>query len=209
MAVVLLVSGCVSKVPFKSEVPLENAALVYVYTTSEIGLNETHREVAYKIAFNGKKTNGLIKSDEYMAFHLKAGNVTLSAIRGDVEEQSIKLDIKAGNTYYIKIKNISDSFAKFELLTLLPDGAIKEITKTVDANSKKTIEKEIEEMSIFADKKPSEQKAEQKTKVTQESTAEQVSSSNMDELEKAHKLKEKGILSEEEFKTLKTRLISK
>lgn len=199
----LLFVGCGSKSPYVERKPLDNAALVYVYVVSQSGVSDNNREHLYKIKVNGKNVEGYVKTDEYMALDLKPGSVEISATRADVEMQSIKLELKAGDVNYLKIKSYSDAFAKFDIVKSQEIIAKKEIVKTVDATSKSVIEKEIEGTSVFADKKETPKES------AVQSVSQVAPASKTDELEKAYKLKEKGIISEEEFKTLKTQIITK
>lgn len=196
----MIFSACGSKSPYVERKPLEDAALVYVYVVSQSGVSDNNRDHAYKIKVNGKNVEGYVKADEYMALDLKPGNVEVTATRADVEAQSIKLELKAGDVNYLKIKSYSDAFAKFDIIKSQSIVAKKEIAKTVDATSKNIIEQEIESTTIFAEKKEP---------VKEQSVVVQQSLSKTDELEKAYSLKEKGIISEEEFKTLKSQIISK
>ncbi|MDP2892840.1 MAG: SHOCT domain-containing protein [Sulfurimonas sp.] len=205
LSVVVMFSACSSKSPYKEQKPLEEAVLVYVYVVSQSGVAENYKDHAYKIKVNGKGVDGLVKTDEYMALDLKPGNIEVSATRADIETQSIKLNLKAGDVHYLKVKSFSDAFAKFDLIKEQSVVAKKEIAKTVDATSKNIIEKEIEGVTVFADKKA----PVVETAVPVQLSAPQVPTSKTDELEKAYKLKEKGIISEEEFKTLKSQIISK
>ncbi|MDD5399634.1 MAG: SHOCT domain-containing protein [Sulfurimonas sp.] len=203
LAVAVMFSACGSKSPYKEQKPLDDAALVYVYVVSQSGVADNNKDHAYKIKVNGKNVEGYVKADEYIALDLKPGSVEVTAIRADVEAQSIKLELKAGDINYLKIKSFSDGFAKFDIIKSQSVVAKKEIAKTVSANSKNIVEKEIESATIFAEKKePAKESVVQSTPVA-------ASVSKTDELEKAYKLKEKGIISEEEFKTLKSQIITK
>ena len=208
LSVVVMFSACGSKSPYKEQKPLEEAALVYVYVVSQSGVAENYKDHAYKIKVNGKGVDGLVKTDEYMALDLKPGNVEVSATRADIETQSVKLDLKAGDIHYLKVKSFSDAFAKFDLIKEQSIVAKKEIAKTVDATSKNIIEKEIESVTVFADKKALVVESAAQTPAPVQLPV-QAPASKTDELEKAYKLKEKGIISEEEFKTLKSQIITK
>ena len=208
LAVVALFSGCSSKSPYKEQKPLNDAALVYVYVAPQSGVSESNKDHAYKIKVNQKSVEGYVKTDEYMALDLKPGKVEISATRADVETQSLKLDLKAGDIHYLKVKSFSDAFAKFDLIKEQSIVAKKEIAKTVDATSKNIIEKEIESVTVFADKKAPVVESAAQTPAPAQLPV-QAPASKTDELEKAYKLKEKGIISEEEFKTLKSQIITK
>ena len=206
VAVVAIFSGCGSKSPYKEQKPIDDAALVYVYVAPQSSVSENNKDHAYKIKVNGKNVDGYVKTDEYVALDLKPGHIEVSATRADVETQSLKLDLKAGDIHYLKVKSYSDAFAKFDLIKEQTAVAKKEIVKTVDATSKNIIEKEIEGVSVFAQKKES---AKESAPQVAAPAVVQTSASKTDELEKAYKLKEKGVITDEEFKTLKSQIISK
>lgn len=207
LAVVAIFSGCGSKSPYKEQKPLDDAALVYVYVAPQSGIAENNKDHAYKIKVNGKNVEGYVKTDEYVALDLKPGKVEVSATRADVETNSLKLDLKAGDIHYLKVKSYSDAFGKFDVIKEQTAVAKKEIAKTVDATSKNIIEKEIEGVSVFADKQ--EPTKESVPQIAAPTVAAQIPASKTDELEKAYKLKEKGVITDEEFKTLKSQIISK
>ena len=193
----IMLSGCAPKSPYVEQKPLEGAALVYVYVVPQAGVTDNYKDHAYKIRVNGKNVEGYVKTGEYLALDLKPGNIELSAARADVEVQSIKLQLAAGDNNYLKIKSYSDGFAKFDVVKTQDVIAKKEIASSVNAKSKNIVEKEIEDTVLLSDKK--EPAKEQNV----------VPLSKTDELDKAYKLKEKGVITEEEFKTLKSQIISK
>lgn len=191
----LLFSGCGSKVPFKSEEPLENAALVYIYVTSAISTVESSSSADYNIRINNKRVLQRVKSGEYTLYNLKPENLTLSAVRSQIEEKKLTLDLKAGEVYYLRVRdNLENGGFVFEKVS--KEVGAKEIAKTGLAGSimeeKSSIVTEIVEV------------------INPEDTQKlQAPLSKPDELQKAYNLKEKGILSEEEYKALKKEILTK
>jgi hypothetical protein len=214
MAVVLLlVTACGNKTPFAAQQPLENAALVYIYVTSEATSDESANQADYSIRINNKRYLERVRSSEYMVFNLKPEAMTISATRGQIEEQVIQLDLKAGQIYYLKVRDNLDG-GKFEFEMVSNSVGAREIAKTGLAGSSE----ESPENIITELVNPKEEKKEDviitPTTVTQPVVAAQPvintkSLSKSDEIEKAYKLKEKGILSEDEYKALKSEILTK
>lgn len=115
------------------------------------------------------------------------------------------MDLKIGETYYLKIRdNLERGSFAFEHVS--KEIGAKEITKTGVAGSM------IEDLDNTLTELVGTSKAQesQVVEATREVKAAAVAPiSRVDELEKAYKLKEKGIISDEEFKTLKSQIISK
>lgn len=199
-ALLLFVSGCADKVPFKAQEPLENASLVYIYMPNQSEAVENYSYQDYTIRINGKRVEQKIKSGEYVAFHLKPNSVTLSVVRAQIEEQMVELNLKAGETHYLRVRgNLENGRFAFEKVS--DETGIKEIAKTGLAGS--VMEDVDSVINDLIEVVGSEKEAQ-----TLQAPA-QVSLSKTDELEKAYKLKEQGIITEEEFKTLKTQIITK
>ena len=72
----LLLTACGSKIPFKKQEPLANSALVYVYLPSNISDDDSDFSSDYNIRFNGRRVMERISSDEYMAFNVKDSSYT-------------------------------------------------------------------------------------------------------------------------------------
>ncbi len=197
VAISAMFTAC-GKIPFEKKKPLNDAALVYVYVSPDTGINDTNRESAYQIGLDGKKIDGSIAAYEYKFYNLRPGQVTLSAYRADVEEQKIKLNLTAGNTYFLRIKSFSDDFGKFEIKRMNSNDAYSELINTTLAG-----EYVKSENAIAALITPEDEKA-----MTAPAPVVQATSKT-DELEKAYSLKEKGILSDEEFNTLKAEILAK
>lgn len=195
----LLLSGCGSKVPFKAQEPLAGASLVYVYAVESYGGVESDAYQNYTMRVNDKRVGERLRGGEYMALDLKSTQVKLSATRAQIEEKFLNLDLKVGETYYLKVTdNLEKGAFSFEHVS--KEIGEKEITKTGVAGSM------VDDIDNTLTELAGSDKAEQNVEVKPQ---QQVQASKLDELEKAHKLKEKGIISEEEFKTLKSQIISK
>ncbi|OHE05810.1 MAG: hypothetical protein A2513_10805 [Sulfurimonas sp. RIFOXYD12_FULL_33_39] len=196
----LLMTGCGSKVPFKESAPVEDASIAYIYMPNYSELADGSSSQNFTIRINDKSVEGRIKSNEYMLFDLKPQKIKFSATRDSIEEKSVTLDLKVGETYYLRIRdnlqnggfsfeNISKEIAKEEIVKTGLAGSVLEDVNNVITELVGTSESKKEEPSV------------------QVSTVK--STSKIDELEKAYKLKEKGALTDEEFKTLKSQIISK
>ncbi len=194
--VLLFVTGCASKVPFKSSLPVENASLVYIYMPNYSELTEDISSQNYRIRINDKSIEGRLKSNEYMAFNLKSQTIKFSATRANIEEKVATLDLKVGGVYYLRIRdNLKDGGFSFEAVS--KEIGEKEIVKTELSGS--VLEDKTKALTEFVGI-PEAKKEEVKTQKPMSTT---------DELEKAFSLKEKGIITDEEFKALKSKIISK
>ena len=199
----LILSACGSKIPFKKQEPLENSALVYIYLPSHVGTSDSDNSSDYNIRFNGRRVMERISSDEYMAFNVKPEKVTISVVRKQIEEKTITLDLKVGQIYYLKILDNLDG-NNFDFVRVNKRVAYPELAKTGLAGS--SVESEDNIINVFTDK-PKEE-AVIVAPVTQSApTVSKVS--KMDEIQRAFDMKEKGMISDEEFKTLKSEILAR
>jgi hypothetical protein len=226
--VLLTFVSCGTRVLFKKKEPLQNAALVYIYVKDDISEDDDLSTSVYKIYINNKRTEGELKSNEYMSFNLKPQKIKFSATRTQVEESSISLNLEVGHIYYLKIESLEDK--TFELVEVQHDIALNEIKTTglsgstaieVDNILTELVETDKKESVEVVAKPKAQQKAQQNTIVTQQQvttpsyqapTVAPVSTSTMsktDEIMKAYSLKEKGIISDDEFKALKSDILKK
>ncbi|MEN8145980.1 MAG: SHOCT domain-containing protein [Campylobacterota bacterium] len=203
----LVLAGC-SKAPFKEQEPLKNAALVYVYVATDDGVNDSDRNPYYKVGFNGKNVKDGMLVNEYMVFNLKPETVTVSTTRANIEKQELILQLKAGEIRYLKVQSFSDDFGKFSFIEVSSEVGLKEITKTRTAVEDK---KEAGYIDVLIESISSDEEQNAvivKEDVTEKETAESAQS-NADELERLFELKEKGAISQEEYETLKAKVINK
>jgi hypothetical protein len=194
----MLFMAC-SKIAFEKQPPKENAALLYVYVDTDSGINMTSRVSLYKVGINGKKTEGSLKVGEYKAYDLKPGMLTISAYRGDLEEQKINLDLAAGKTYYLRVKSFADDFGKFEITRVNSSVAHEELQYTTLAGEY------VKEDNIISELISPKEETAAPVAVPQVV----YTKSKTEELQNAAALKQQGILSEEEFNKLKAEILSK
>ena len=218
--ILLVVTGCGTRVPFKEKEPLANAALVYIYVKENLASDDTLGTSKYKVRINNKQTEGRLQSNEYMSFNVKPQTIKFSATRTQVEEKIVTLDIKAGNIYYLRIIGNLDG-GKFEMNKVSNSVGRDEI-KVTGLSGSTAIEVDNlltelvnEDEAIIVEDKPIKVKDEtpivkEKNDIPTKSAYKQVNSmSKLDEIQQAYKLKEQGILTDEEFKTMKTKIIEK
>lgn len=199
----LLLTACGNKIPFKKQEPLENAALVYIYVLQNVGLQESQGGSDYSIRINNKRYLERIRGGEFISFNLKAQPMTISVTRAQIEEKVLKMDFKAGQIYYLKVSdNLDDGKFDFEIVN--NTQALNEITKTGLAGS--SVESAENIITEFVNPKETESF---EVKATSAPTVAPVAVSKTEEIMRAHALKEKGIISDEEFKILKANILEK
>ncbi|MEA3330679.1 MAG: DUF2846 domain-containing protein [Campylobacterota bacterium] len=220
--ILLLVTACGNRVPFKEQAPLENAALVYVYVVEDITSSEDTQVSNYSIRINNKRYLERITEGEYLAFNLKPLTIDISATRGQVEEHKESVTLEAGKIYYFKIDKLDGGDFSFERVSLAIGS--KEITKTGLAGS--MVEDESNIITEFVNPKEDEdvhvkavapvQSRPQTVapvavpvSTTASVTPKRVTASKMDEIREAYDMKKEGILSDEEFKALKAEILAK
>lgn len=186
----LLIISC-SKTPFKIESPATNSALVYIYVMSDSSINDTDRIPYYEIKINGKNMEGKIYPYEYLKYNLNADHVRISVARNDIEKKDINLKLERGNRYYLRIISYSDEFGKYKFEQVLEYEALKEIKDTKYAKYEDSNMLDI----LVDDKKDT------KTISTQKN------SSKIQKIKDAHKLKEDGIITDQEFQKLKAEIL--
>ena len=230
LAVMLLVSGCGTKVPFKAKEALDGAAVVYIYANDTISDDDSVQDDKFQLRINNQNVAGRLNGGEYRVFDMKPATVLVSAVRTNIEEHYVKLSLIAGKVYYLKIQTgaygeeftfeeVSASEGQKEIVNTtlagvtgidttayIPDfagsTAKKEGVVAVPAMSEAEIDAMIEKklkartvapaVSSTIPPKPRVSKIEQ-----------------MDELERAYNMKEKGILTQEEFNQMKAEILAK
>lgn len=190
LVVSLMFSACADRTPFKEKDTISNNSVVYVYMLNDIGDDENLNDKPFSIFVNGKRVTDKIISGEYVAYELKPTKVTISALRGEIESKEIEIDLKPKNSYYLKIKTELDN-DDFSFTQMSEQVGKTEILKTGLAGSNR----------IFKDEKPEE--------VVSTADANIQKPSKADEIQRLYDMKEKGILTQEEFETLKAKVISK
>jgi hypothetical protein len=213
IATLLLFSACGNKTAFKLQKPLEKAALVYVYVKVKVDSSEASNRGEYSLRINNKPVMQRIQADEHMVFNLKPETMTLSATKNQIQEIVLDLDLKAGETYYLKIIDSQDGSA-FDFVKVKSSDAKVEIASTGLAGSSEESPENI--ITEFVNPKKGESMEVMVAPVVvpvnaQASTAPRQTApmSKTDEIMKAFELKEKGIIDDEEFKTLKIDILNK
>jgi len=221
--VVLLVTACGTKVPFKTKAPLENAALVYVYQIENIGSDENTNETYFNIRIDNKLVEQRIVAGEYMVFDMKPLDISISATKGQVEEKKLDISLKSGKIYYFRIIDNLDG-GQFSFEQVEPSIAIKEIAKTGLAGSMVEDESNIitEFINPKEDKKEAvvtKQSQPQPTTttpviapapvVTKTAPTKRATASKLDEIKEAYNMKKDGVISDEEFQTIKSQILAK
>ncbi|MFT5659593.1 MAG: hypothetical protein ACI9TV_000214 [Sulfurimonas sp.] len=220
-----------SRIPFEVKKPIEDASLVYVYAVPAI---DTERITKYKISINGKDTKGFIGADEYVTYDLKSMQITMAAIRNDIEKQEVSLNLEAGQSYYLKVRSFSDDFAKFnftlvdeataleDLKTTTLAGAYSKEDNIIEAlilpkkdTNKALVQKEgavagmtAEELDALIDKKVAERSVSPEV-VTKANPSVTRTSSKLDDVRKAYEMKKDGLLTDVEFMDMKSEILAK
>lgn len=198
-----------AKTPFTKSKVLQDAGLVYVYATPSAGSNMIERLALYKLEINKKATKGFIKDYEYATYDLKPGTILFSGIRNDIEKHEITLNIEAGKIYFLRLSAFSDDFGKFNFEVVDAKKAYKEMADTNLAGAYKNDDNIISSL-ISSEEKKEEIVKEKTTKTLRDpKIATSKTGSKLDEIKQAHEMKKQGLLTEEEFKAMKTEILAK
>ncbi|PHQ65727.1 MAG: hypothetical protein COB99_02315 [Sulfurimonas sp.] len=215
----LLITACGNRTPFKKQEPLENAALVYIYAELKVSADDSMSDSEYNIRINNKPVMQRIKDGEYMVFNLKPQPMTISATKKQIQEEVLDMNLKTGQIYYLKISDNQEGNT-FEFIEVKSSIASKEIAKTGLAGSMEESPENI--ITEFVNPKNTESMEVKPTaapativapvvipQASVPAPAAVAPMSKTDEIMKAYGLKEKGIISDEEFKALKTNILNK
>ncbi|MEA2110436.1 MAG: SHOCT domain-containing protein [Campylobacterota bacterium] len=181
----MFTSGCSLKQPFHKEKAIEGTATVYIYRASKLGVDDNK----YKIYVDGKYSHRQLKTNEYFPFHIREGDVTISAISNGIIEHELTMDLDNEKDYFIRITPIEGD--DFTLKAVQEPQALTQIAKTGLSGS--MFEEDPKE-SKLVEKKDTE-------------VASPLAPS--DEITKLYEMKERGIITEAEFKSLKAKVIAK
>ena len=193
-----LFSGC-SSLPFKYEKP-STTATIYTYVVMPQSINEDISDPCYKIEINEKYLKSCMRIQEFMEFkNLKPQMITISATRDDIDKKTISLDLEAGKTYFLKVQSYSSILGQFNFTQVSRDEALQSITSMTMANPPKSKEKDV--LDFFV--------SEEKNETNIQKSTVSVATSKMDEIQKANDMKEKGLLTQEEFEKLKAEILAK
>lgn len=233
LSLLIFTSGCTTKTPFTSQEPLQNAALVYFYVSDKQSIIDINMEDAkYKTRINGKNVAGTIEAGEYKVFDMKPATVLFTSVRRNIEEKFLKLNLVAGETYFLKVQSaefgaaysfeqvsaneahkdlqdskLSGSF-EFDMAAYVPDfggsTAGKDESNKIPAMSEAEIDAIIE-------KKLKAMGASQQvaTPVASSPTRSTSSASKLDNIKEAYEMKKQGLLTNDEFKAMKAEILAK
>lgn len=225
----LIFVSCADKEPFKAKEAKATAALVYIYIAEDSNIDDTFRISTYNVALNGNVIGKSLRSGEYIKLDLKPIALTISLARLDLEIQSVKLNLQAGQTYYLRAQSHSASFGKFDFKEVDSSIGSQEIANTV-SSSEYIIEGNVMDALIKSDNSNSDSQMsedeinamiEKKLKAMGSSTAPAqaapvqsvapsvTTSSKLNDIKNAYKMKEDGLLTEEEFKAMKAEILAK
>lgn len=211
----MLFSACGNKTAFKIQEPLDNAALVYVYAKVQLDSTGGTNRGEYALRINNKPVMQRVRDGEYMVLNLKPQAMTLSATKNQIQEVVLDLDLKKGETYYLKIVDNQEGTA-FDFVKVKSSEAKTEIASTGLAGSSEESPENI--ITEFVNPKKSESMevvapvvvpVTTQVPMAKQTPMQTAPMSKTDEIMKAYEMKEKGILSDEEFKTLKTNILDK
>lgn len=228
---IVFVLGCGTKTPFKSQEPIKDAALVYVYI-SDIHAETDHamEDAKYKIQINGKNVKGWIKAGEYKLFDMKPATMLFSITRREIESLDIKLNLEAGKTYYLKTQSgefggtftfeeVNSQTAFHDLKgSVLAGSFTKDLTQYVpefvgSTADKKNIKGSVPTLTEAQIDALIEKKIAKRTVVNADTQTSKPSStrtgSKLNDIKNAYEMKKEGLLTEEEFKAMKAEILAK
>ena len=227
VAIMLLVTGCGTKVPFKAQEPKDGASLLYVYVVDSISDDDSMQDSKFRLRINNKNVAGTIRGGEYKIFDMKPATVLMTAVRKQIEEKHLKLTMEAGKTYFLKVQAASFGEAyEFEevsmnegqsgiALTSLAGEVGIDLTAYVPDYAGSTAKNKDGVVAVPA-MTEAEIDAMIEKKLSQRVSAPAVPQtvttpklSKMEQIEKAYNMKEQGILTEEEFAKVKADILAK
>lgn len=196
--IVMLVSAC-SKTPFHESSISNNSSTVYVYVQTQESVNENMYDPCYKIAINDELLKECVEIDEFIELkNLQPQFVDVTAIREDIDRKKLVLNLEASKTYFLKIQSHSQLIGQYDFENVTRDVALKSISTMSMANPPKKEDDGILNFLVQSDKAPQE--------VSNLTTT---PASKIDEITKANEMREKGIISDEEFNKLKAEILAK
>ncbi len=175
--------SCAQKQPFSTAAISQESALLYIYRPLVHG----HNTPAYRLYVDDEKVPYVLSGGEYAPVYVKTGRATIRAVSNGILEQSVTLDLQKGAAYFIRTLPLEGGI--FSMQHIADTQALNEISHTFLSGS---------ELSIDTDKKKL---------ITHDQSPTSISVS--DEIAKLYQMKEQGIITEEEFTQLKTKIIGR
>lgn len=186
--VIALITGCATRTPYHDSHIEKEKAVLYVYRPDSL----FNVEKVYDVIIDNT-TKGQIYESAYSPITIDPGTLSVTirnhdAVMGNVENKTITFDtVTAGKAYYIKI-DVTERDS-FKVTAVNETDAKEEIVKTflIDADSKK--------FKVY------------KSAPSNAAVTAPAPLSTSDEIERLYKLKEKGAITQEEYNTLKAKVI--
>jgi len=232
ISILFFISGCTTKTPFTSQEPLQDAALVYFYVSEKSSTIDTSMEDSkYKTRINGKNVAGTVEAGEYKVFDMKPDTVLFTSVRRNIEEKFLKLNLLAGQTYYLKVQSgafggpysfkevsateaskdlaqssLAGSF-EMDMAAYVPDFAGSTAGKDESEKIPSMSEAEID---AIIEKKLKAMGASQQVPAQVTAPIKNTSSaSKLDDIKEAYEMKKQGLLTNDEFKAMKAEILAK
>jgi hypothetical protein len=224
LPLLILLTACGSKVPFKEETTKTGEALVYIYAPQELTDNSEAEHVnKYTIKIGNETINGFISDGEYKVFHLRPSTNVFTITKDAILAKKLTLSVEADKKYFLRILKESDTSFDFEQVP--NNQALKEISETELADSFMITEDQLNSSLIksFTSEKRNEsivyQKEESVKKpaptppaaqaVTHTAPKPVLKSNKLEEIKSAYELKKEGAITQEEYEQLKKEILNK
>jgi len=198
-------TGCAPKAPYSETLLRSDKTWVYIYSPGSVLVNE----MTYDVRVDGMKNHLVLNDSAYLVYDAPSDQFSIAVrnsdlVLGQLDHKKIVLkDLKKGIAYYVKVIVNQGSPVKLQLMNA--DKGAQEIKGTMlyaqDANTIKVYESQ----GKAAVQPVVEPIADPRTAPAVKA----VSASSADEIQKLYELKKSGAISEEEFQTLKKKIIEK
>jgi hypothetical protein len=201
-AVVLMLfyTGCAPRPEYKPSVQKSDKTLLYVYCLEAVKSSD----YSYDIRVNDMPQPLVLRDNGYLVFELDSKDITVSAcnsedVAGILDRDTIVLkNVEKGKSYYVKA--VIGEGEKIDLVVLDSLKAKKEIKNTVlydqDENTFHLFNNDADKVSGPA-------------VIGSDTASSPAPGSDAQEIEKLYELKEKGAISDDEFRRLKKKIIEK
>ncbi|OQX59957.1 MAG: hypothetical protein B5M52_01650 [Helicobacteraceae bacterium 4484_230] len=196
----LFYTGCAPRPEYKPSVQKSNRTLLYVYCLEAVKSSD----YGYEIRVNDMTEPLILRDNGYLVFELDSKDISISAqnsddIAGVVDRDTIVLkNVKKGKSYYVKA--IISEGEKVDLVAVDSLKAQKEIKNTV------LYDQEENTYHLFVNDTD---KVSGPAVIESDTASSSVAGSDAQEIEKLYELKEKGVISDDEFRRLKKKIIEK
>ena len=227
----LFTTSCADKKAFKLSATKPSAAIVYIYVEDDTNIDDSFVVAKYDVLINGNKTAKSLKVGEFIKLDVKAVPLAISIARQDLEIQTVKLEPKVGEIYYLRAQSNSIRFGAFDFELVSSSQGSEEIANNV-SSSEYVVDEKMLDMLVKSDKQDTSSMSEdqidkiieEKLKAMNASTSQQASSSTvapavsktfsrtgnkLADIRNAYEMKKQGLLTEEEFLQMKSEILAK